>query len=146
MGKTVRNHSWVPDGFRWCPSCEQAVAHEDFDKSSRTASGLSSWCKACKRAASRDAYFYRRYKLTQRELSELRRAQQDRCAICGDAAPQHLDHDHATGGIRRLLCQRCNHGLGLFRDDPQLLHAAAYYVRFHTARQEIEREMTGGTS
>jgi hypothetical protein len=130
-GKTVRDHSWIPEGFRWCPSCRQAVAHENFDRSSRTASGLSSWCKACKGIASRDAYFYRKYKLTRTQLAALREAQDDRCAICGDPGPQHLDHDHETGKIRRLLCQRCNQGLGLFRDDPYLLHVAALYVTGH---------------
>jgi hypothetical protein len=30
-----------------------------------------------------------------------------------------------------LLCQRCNHGLGLFRDDPYLLHVAGLYVTGH---------------
>jgi hypothetical protein len=137
QGKTVRDLSWVPDGFRWCPSCEKASAHEDFDRSSYTASGLSSWCKQCKSAASRDAYFYRKYKLKQRELIELRRAQQDRCAICEDPQPQHLDHDHSTGRIRRLLCQRCNQGLGLFRDDPYLLHVAALYVKGHHEMQAL---------
>jgi hypothetical protein len=42
-----------------------------------------------------------------------------------------------TGSVRQLLCRRCNHGLGLFRDDPVLLHAAAYYVGMHRARQGI---------
>jgi Recombination endonuclease VII len=141
LGKSVRDHSWIPEGFRWCPSCESAVAQDDFGRSSYTASGLASNCKACKNAASSSAYFYRKYKLTQRELAALREAQADRCAICGEQSPQHLDHDHATGGIRRLLCQRCNHGLGLFRDDPRLLHAAGFYVEFHTARQEIAAEL-----
>ena len=91
-------------------------------------SGFASRCKACKNAESSAAYFYRRYKLTKNDVAEMRSAQDDRCAICGEPAPQHLDHDHSTGAIRRLLCQRCNHGLGLFRDDPYLLHVAALYV------------------
>ena len=41
------------------------------------------------------------------------------------------------GMIRRLLCQRCNHGLGLFRDDPSLLRSAAYYVQFQTLKQQV---------
>jgi hypothetical protein len=44
-----------------------------------------------------------------------------------------------------MLCQRCNHGLGLFRDDPGLLHPAAYYVALHTARQEIAAELAAAT-
>jgi hypothetical protein len=141
LGKQVRDHSWIPDGFRWCPSCEQPVAHEDYTRNARTASGFGSRCRACDRAANSDGYFYRKYKLTRRELEILRTAQDDRCAICGDASPQHLDHDHETGAIRQLLCQRCNQGLGLLQDDPMLLHAAAYYVQLHTARQQVAAQL-----
>jgi hypothetical protein len=138
-GKEVRDHSWVPDGFRWCPACGQAVAHEDYTRNARTSSGFGSRCRACDRRANPAGYFYRKYKLTPGQLAAIRDAQGDRCAICGDPAPQHLDHDHLTGMTRKLLCQRCNHGLGLFRDDPALLHAAAFYVDAHRERQLLAR-------
>jgi hypothetical protein len=141
QGKQVRDHSWVPEGFRWCPDCKQAVAREDYTRNSRTASGLGSRCKACHNAGSSEGYWKRTYGLTRADVALLRAAQGDRCAICGDSDPQHLDHDHETGGTRQLLCQRCNHGLGLFRDSPQFLHAAAYYIAFHTARQEVAAEL-----
>jgi hypothetical protein len=134
-GKEVRDCSWVPEGFRWRPQCKQAVAPEDYTRNSRTASGFGGRCKACHNAYNSDAYLYRQYKLTQRQLEELRAAQGDSCAICGEPQPQHLDHDHDTGEIRQLLCQRCNQWLGLFRDEPTLLRAAADYVERHRARQ-----------
>jgi hypothetical protein len=135
QGRDVRDHSWIPDGFRWCPTCQQPVAHEDYVRNTRTTSGFGSECKACHRETSSASYFYRRYGLTKRELLVLRAAQDDRCAICGESEPQHLDHDHETGHIRQLLCQRCNQGLGLLQDDPDVLRAAAQYVERHRDHQ-----------
>jgi len=63
------------------------------------------------------------------------------CAICKAAPAAHVDHDHATGRVRALLCFNCNGGLGQFKDNPVALHAAAYYVQFHTVRQEIAAEL-----
>jgi hypothetical protein len=63
------------------------------------------------------------------------------CAICKAAPAQHVDHDHETGAVRALLCFNCNGGLGQVKDNPTLLHAAAYYVAFHTARQAIAAEI-----
>lgn len=127
----------MPDGFRWCPRCEQAVAHQDYTRNSASPSGFGSWCKRCHNEANNEAYWLRTYGLTKQAVAALRVAQGDRCAICGDESPQHLDHDHDLGTVRALLCQRCNHGLGLFRDEPGLLHTAALYVSGHREQQAL---------
>lgn len=57
------------------------------------------------------------------------------CNICGAASGGNsrgdrlaVDHDHATGMIRGLLCHRCNTAIGLLRDNRGLLEQAAKYL------------------
>jgi len=52
-----------------------------------------------------------------------------RCAICRRTVRLHVDHDHATGAVRGLLCRRCNLTLGYVEDDPDLLLLAADYLK-----------------
>lgn len=66
-------------------------------------------------------------------LRLLTEKQKGRCAICRHK-PQpgtHLcvDHCHATGVVRGLLCRGCNLGLGCFKDSAPSLSAAILYLR-----------------
>jgi len=38
------------------------------------------------------------------------------------------DHDHKTGEWRGLLCNRCNHAIGMFRDNVHLMQSAINYL------------------
>lgn len=55
------------------------------------------------------------------------------CQICKRPERQKrrisLDHDHATGRLRGILCSKCNTLLGYADDDPSLLESAASYLR-----------------
>lgn len=63
------------------------------------------------------------------------------CAICGNPETihnsrghlmnMHVDHDHATGKIRALLCSKCNNGLGCFRDNTDVMQKAIDYLNHH---------------
>ena len=68
------------------------------------------------------------YGLGDAEFRAMRAAQDGRCLICRVHEATSVDHCHATGGIRGLLCRACNAGLGFFRDDPRLMRAAALYL------------------
>ena len=64
--------------------------------------------------------------------NELLKSQGGGCAICFVKPTKtrlSVDHCHATGLIRGLLCMRCNRGYGLFHDnDAQRLYRAADYL------------------
>ena len=73
---------------------------------------------------------------------EMLREQGGVCAICAQpertadglsGKPKDLavDHDHATGAVRALLCSACNTAIGLFNDDVALLAKAQSYVLYH---------------
>ncbi len=46
----------------------------------------------------------------------------------GEKRALQQDHDHKTGVLRGRICLDCNRGLGAFKDDPELLRAAATYI------------------
>ena len=74
------------------------------------------------------------YNIHEDDLLELYKKAEQRCQICG--RPEEtmtrslaIDHDHKTGKVRGLLCHQCNRGLAHYRDNPELLEAAAKYLR-----------------
>jgi hypothetical protein len=137
----------VPDGHKWCPDCEQVLPLAQFVRTVASSSGYSAYCKPChttrsrksreKVGGSRTYHLTRRYGITAAEADYLLERQQGLCAICRAAQAVHVDHDHATGAVRALLCFNCNGGLGQFKDDPNVLRAAAEYVEFHTLSQLV---------
>ena len=72
------------------------------------------------------------YGMTAEEYYQLFDKQEGLCLIC--LAPEKenrllsVDHCHYTGKIRGLLCKKCNTGIGMLQDDPELLKRALAYL------------------
>lgn len=84
-----------------------------------------------------NSYLKRTYGITGMDYAAMLAGQDHSCAVCKtrDAGTVNgafvVDHDHATGAVRGLLCTGCNTGLGSFRDNSVALRAAADYLEAH---------------
>lgn len=105
-------------------------------KKSRT----GSYSKDERAAYVRDWALQRKFGIDATEYDKMLKAQNGRCAICGNAETffnrgkkekqaLSVDHCHDTGKVRGLLCVRCNRGLGYFRDRPEFLRRAIEYLK-----------------
>jgi len=77
----------------------------------------------------------KRYGITLEQYNAMLESQGGKCAICeysddiGSTMFPVVDHCHAIGEVRGLLCMNCNQGLGKFMDSIQFLQAAIKYLR-----------------
>ena len=135
--------TWAEFDYRTLPS----------GKESRTAV-----CKPCRKyrdsfkSAARMKHYYdnreafkthrlcRKYGILEHEYLALKEAQNNCCAIClkpectidkrsGKVRELAVDHCHASGMVRGLLCTACNQALGFLDDDVQRLARAQEYLR-----------------
>ncbi len=125
---------YTPKGYRnyICKKCaclREASRHRNTDTDAHRAK-QKEWVQ------SHPNYSYRaklrdKYGLTEEDYQSLLADQNGVCKVCSrppDRGKLHVDHCHHTGKIRGLLCGTCNRGLGMFKDDPALLHKAAKYL------------------
>jgi hypothetical protein len=98
----------------------------EFEKSARH------WaCRNHINESPRAKQLWQRYELTLNDYLAMEIRQKGKCKICLDRHPSDsmvVDHDHATGAVRGLLCQGCNLALGHAKDSPLRLLAGARYV------------------
>lgn len=94
------------------------------------------------REAQRRYALKRYYGMSINDYAEMYRLQDGKCAICnqpetnkdrhGNVRVLAVDHCHATGSVRKLLCYACNSMLGQARDNIEILLAGAEYLRQHS--------------
>jgi hypothetical protein len=144
-------------GSRVCGTCEVRKPFSEFFRSAhQDSSGIPRYraeCKPCHQErtnvwraenaellqARRRASAERRYRkirlqkygLTEEGLATLEAEADGKCPICFREARLVVDHCHATGRVRSLLCPSCNQALGLLQEDPERMIRAAGYIQRH---------------
>lgn len=102
-----------------CKNCQRQYRRDNLDRKQK--SGRFAW-----------EYGLRsKFNLTPDEYFDLLEQQEGVCAICGkDELGRRLavDHCHETKAVRGLLCRKCNMGIGLLGDDPEILQKALRYL------------------
>ena len=132
-----------------CTKCRKTKNKSEFFKDKKRSDGLRHWCKKCCNEANKKWYRsnYRSVKNTQLKstygvtlefIEDMYDRQEGLCCICQsevfinttDKSLQgYIDHNHDTLEIRGILCTRCNTGLGMFKDSPDILEKAISYLK-----------------
>ena len=112
----------------------------EFNKCSQKVDGKQSHCRPCRQTYTKaydkknpDRKLLKLYGITAAAKALLLKEQGGRCAVCrtknwGTKGPC-VDHCHATGKVRGILCSKCNLGLGILGDTEDGLVAALNYIR-----------------
>jgi hypothetical protein len=124
--------------MRLCFRCQQIKPLEDFSKSRVKKGGLQERCKVCCKehyhstgyaVRQRELDLKKKYNITPKVYTDMVLIQGSCCAVCKTSSLKlHVDHNHTTGKVRGLLCSNCNRGIGLLKDNTQILLNAAEYI------------------
>jgi hypothetical protein len=131
-----------------CAKCKVTKPFSEFYKHKSTKDKLHCWCKDCTKlyatnrkkekaervkSVERNRRLKEQYGITLKDYNEMLAQQNDCCGICGKHKSESkcclaVDHDHATGHVRGLLCSNCNLGIGYLKDDLDILRNAVNYL------------------
>ena len=132
-----------------CSSCKIEKPLDDFNKWKNGKMGRHNQCRDCtklwkpspeqRERSNKRTREWNRKKFsgfTQEDFDNKLKEQDYKCAICGTPDPGatnwHADHDHKTKQKRGVLCHKCNTGLGLLKDDIDVLCSAIEYLKYYT--------------
>jgi hypothetical protein len=146
-GHTCRIKYFYPDevrhgGSKVCHTCKQEKPKSEFYFANKEKTRYAVDCKICanKYASKlnkenpnridivRKSSWKILYNITPKQYNKMFKKQKGLCAICRKNKKLCVDHDHATGQVRGLLCHSCNKGLGDFYDNVKSLKRAGDYL------------------
>ena len=96
-----------------------------------------------------------KYGITVQQFEELIKLQNNRCLICdkefelrrrgSGQSPKTpvVDHDHASGAVRGILCNGCNVALGAFYDSAEILARAMVYLKTAAVTPALRKAALG---
>lgn len=97
--------------------------------------------RAAQKQRSHESMVKKTYGLDDGDYRRLYEFQGGKCWICRRATGRvkrlAVDHNHATGEVRGLLCGVCNRLVGHLRDDPQVAYRIAAYLLLPPAREAL---------
>lgn len=111
-----------------CPRCKEVKMRDEYYLDSGNLSGLASICKRCNRSKK----LLDLYGIDADEYDTIYSEQDGKCKICNKICQSGkqlaVDHCHATGKVRGLLCIRCNNALGALDDNVEVMKKMIDYV------------------
>ena len=120
-----------------CSWCKETLPLDRFSKRTYISGniGYQCKCKSCEKVSKKKYYkphelARRKFKLTEEEYTTLINRSQGLCEVCNNPMGDKrcIDHDHKTGEIRGVLCNKCNTALGLVGDDVATLTKLIQYL------------------
>lgn len=124
------------NGKKRCGRCLVFKDVGEFFKCKSAKTGLKSTCKTCVGHLQRARDVKVKYNLDVEDVERLKEAQNNTCLICKTQTDKlKIDHCHSTGKFRGLICNGCNSGLGMFRENIEAMKEAIKYLRTHKSSQ-----------
>ena len=127
---------------RRCARCHETKPNSEFYADSNRRGGRGSRCKACAYASRTDKHrqsalkhrLRTKYGITLEAYDAMWAAQDGKCAACRVRLVRfdrrtHLDHCHATGRVRGILCRTCNMALGYAKESVARLRGLVRYLQ-----------------
>lgn len=123
-----------------CNKCKRDLPLSAFGRHSG-ANYLRPECRECARKLARQVAPYRNLQPPHNHKCPSCGATEEEARLAGvlsdDKRVWCLDHDHETGEMRGWICQTCNKGLGLFKDNPHhMLRTIKYITEFLKSRSQ----------
>ncbi len=126
------SHPRPPVGYadttKTCTLCKKVLTFDHFSAKVKRAgkSILQPRCKSCQI----EHFRLKKYGVTREQYHQMLQSQSGLCLICAVKMEKPcIDHCHATGRVRGMLCVKCNTGIGMLGDDIKNLESAVEYLK-----------------